>query len=64
MFAGFFPSEISKMTLLQQLVLSENTISGTLPTGLANLNMLTVLEINDNSFFGTPHSSKSRHIPY
>lgn len=45
---GTLPSELGMCTLLEELLLARNTITGTLPTELGNLSLLRYLDMAEN----------------
>jgi Leucine-rich repeat (LRR) protein len=51
-FSGPIPEQLENLTVLQQLLLSNNSFSGSLPMGLANLLHLTNISLYDNHLSG------------
>ncbi|GFP97129.1 putative leucine-rich repeat receptor-like serine/threonine-protein kinase at2g14440, partial [Phtheirospermum japonicum] len=50
---GFLPNDISKLSHLQTINLSWNSISGVIPSSLGNITRLEILDFSFNSFNGS-----------
>ncbi|CAN6457720.1 unnamed protein product [Victoria cruziana] len=51
--SGGIPSEVGRLTKLQELDLSSNNLSGSIPDELGNCNQLILLKVSSNSLNGT-----------
>ncbi|KAF9193380.1 hypothetical protein BGZ51_003431 [Haplosporangium sp. Z 767] len=60
---GTFPTAVTKMTNIQELVLKNNYLKGPLPSGLMQLKQLTELSIANNDFDGELPKGLFTYLP-